>query len=217
MHTTIELTLRRLADGSLSVDARLTSDASVAPAMLVANVPVILDEEALLAAAGDDVTYGSLLSSRLFADSRLREAWLRALTFAATGSLQLRLNLDVSDEALHALRWETLRDPESEQPIALQERVRLVRTLDSADLTSEARLTQTSRISSKPPSSDLSSAPSPPAKKSPRKPKTKGAQPNHLDQQRELLLAEEVTALYPSAGKLRCKRRDSSLTSTSHL
>lgn len=61
----------------------------------------------------------------------------------------------------------------------------------------EARLNQTSQNSSKPPSSDPPSAP-PTKGKTPRgKPKAKGAQPGHPDQQRELLLVEEVTRVVP--------------------
>jgi transposase len=61
----------------------------------------------------------------------------------------------------------------------------------------EARLNQTSRNSSKPPSSDPPSAPPPPAKTPRGKPKTKGAQRDHPDQQRELLPVEEVTRVVP--------------------
>jgi len=135
MTTTVELTIRRLPAASLSADARLTSTASAAATTLAANVPVILDEQALLALELDPAAYGRELSRQLFADARLRDAWLKARAYAATDTLQLRLNLDASDRALHDLRWECLRDPETDQPIALHERVRLVRALDSDDLT----------------------------------------------------------------------------------
>lgn len=135
MPTTLELTIRRLLDGTLSADARLTSAASAAPATLAANVPVTLDAAALLAESGDPTAYGARLSTQLFANIHLRDAWLKARAYAATDTLQLRLTLDASDTALHDVRWECLRDPETDQPIALYERVRLVRSLDSADLT----------------------------------------------------------------------------------
>ncbi len=61
----------------------------------------------------------------------------------------------------------------------------------------EARVNQTSQNSSKPPSSDPPSAP-PAAGKTPRgKPKSKGAQPGHDDQQRNLLPVTEVTTVVP--------------------
>lgn len=135
MLATLKLTIRRFPDSSHIVDAELTSDASAAPSQLASNVPVVFDKAALLAVESDPATYGRALSAQLFADPRLRNGWLKARAFAATGDLQLRLNLDAGDAALHDLHWERLRDPESDQPVALYERVRLVRSLDSSDLT----------------------------------------------------------------------------------
>jgi transposase len=61
----------------------------------------------------------------------------------------------------------------------------------------EARLNQNSTNSSKPPSSDPPSAPPRPTKTPRGKPKTKGAQPGHPDQQRELLPEAEVDTVVP--------------------
>ena len=65
----------------------------------------------------------------------------------------------------------------------------------------EARLNQNSQNSSKPPSSDPPFVPPRPAKTPRGKPKSKGAQPGHPDQQRELVPTENVTrvvALHPT-------------------
>lgn len=61
----------------------------------------------------------------------------------------------------------------------------------------EARLNQNSQNSSKPPSSDPPSAPPRPAKTPRGKPKTKGAQPGHPDQQRDLIPTSEVSEVVP--------------------
>lgn len=61
----------------------------------------------------------------------------------------------------------------------------------------EARLNQNSQNSSKPPSSDPPAAPPRPSKTPRGKPKTKGAQPGHPDQQRDLLPEAEVDTLVP--------------------
>jgi len=61
----------------------------------------------------------------------------------------------------------------------------------------EVRLNQTSQNSSKPPSSDPPSAPARPAKTPRGKPKTKGAQPGHPDQQRDLLPEAKVDTIIP--------------------
>lgn len=70
-------------------------------------------------------------------------------------------------------------------------------TLEARVAELEARLNQNSQNSSKPPSSDPPSAPPRPATTPRRKPKTKGAQLGHPDQQRELLPEAEVDTLVP--------------------
>jgi CHAT domain len=134
MTTTFELRLRRLPDGTTHADIQLRGANSAAPAQLASAVPIALDSAALRSLHSAPEAYGQLLSAQLFAEPVLREAWLKARAYAASGVLQLRLRLDASADALQALRWELLRDPESDQPIALDERVRLVRDLASADL-----------------------------------------------------------------------------------
>jgi transposase len=85
---------------------------------------------------------------------------------------------ELSEEA-----WQATA-PEARQFIAL-----LVAKLAAL----EARLNQNWQNSSKPPSSDPPSAPPRPAKTPRGKPKSKGAQPGHPDQQRELVPTENVT------------------------
>lgn len=133
--STLELTLRRLNE-TYTADLCWRTDASAAPATLATNVPVVLDKAALLAESLNPVVYGRLLSQALFADQRLRDAWMKAQGDAAAGTLQLRLRFATGAEDLHDLCWETLCDLESDpQPLALNERIRLVRDLDSADMT----------------------------------------------------------------------------------
>ena len=134
-HTTLTIHICRLPDASFIADAELTSTATAASAQLATNAPVRFAFTELLARHNDPAAYGVLLSAQVFADQTLRDAWLTARARAAGEALQLRLRLDARADALHALRWETLCDPASGQPIALHEQVRLVRSLDSANLT----------------------------------------------------------------------------------
>ncbi|GAB4447727.1 MAG: IS66-like element ISH10 family transposase [Chloroflexi bacterium OHK40] len=93
---------------------------------------------------------------------------------------------ELSEEA-----WQATA-PEARQFIAL-----LVAKLAAL----EARLNQNSQNSSKPPSSDPPSAPPRPVKTPRGKPKSKGAQPGHPDQQRELVPTENasrVVELHPT-------------------
>ncbi|MEI8166243.1 MAG: CHAT domain-containing protein [Chloroflexales bacterium] len=134
-HTTLTIHIRRLPNASFIADAELTSTATAASAQLATNAPVTLAFTELLAQRNDPATYGAMLSAQVFADQSLRDAWIKARAHAARETLQLRLRLDARADELHALRWETLCDPASGQPIALHEQVRLVRSLDSANLT----------------------------------------------------------------------------------
>ncbi|WP_129626247.1 FxSxx-COOH system tetratricopeptide repeat protein [Candidatus Oscillochloris fontis] len=133
--TTLTLTIRRHTDGTRWVDMDVRSDQSDAASQLASQRSFVLDTEALLAVQNDSARYGRLLAAQLFADPQVRTAWLQARAYAATGDLQLRLHLDAADPDLHAIRWETLADPQSDDPLALHQRVRLVRTLASSDLT----------------------------------------------------------------------------------
>ncbi|MEI6779037.1 MAG: tetratricopeptide repeat protein, partial [Chloroflexales bacterium] len=85
--------------------------------------------------------YGAALTAMVFTPA-LREGWQRAVGFAeATGTLRVRLALS-GDDALHAIRWELLRDPLDHAPLAHTERTPFSRFLSSphlADVQAEAR------------------------------------------------------------------------------
>jgi hypothetical protein len=65
----------------------------------------------------------------------LREAWQRALGYAEGRSSLLRVRLHLrGDDALHAIRWELLRDPTTQTPLAYRERVAFSRYISSDHL-----------------------------------------------------------------------------------
>lgn len=131
----LELAIRR-SGASYVADASLTRSDSHPESVLAVNVPVAVDSPTLLALALDVTAYGQALTSQLFPEP-LRDAWGRARAFAdgAGRPLRLRLRLDVAVEELHALRWETLRDPLDGLPLGHSPRRPLVRYIPSADLT----------------------------------------------------------------------------------
>jgi len=91
----------------------------------------------LLASATDPVTYGSHLSTALFGDAAVHTALTVARTQADSAGLPLHVGIDLSGcpPEIHALRWETLQDPEPEQVgWALSERLLLSRRLASSDM-----------------------------------------------------------------------------------
>jgi formylglycine-generating enzyme required for sulfatase activity len=92
-----------------------------------------LDEAALLTRQHDPVAYGEQLAAQLFAGQGARGFLDQALAVAASqqAPLHLRLFISAETEALHALRWETLRLPGSDAPLAMGDRVRFSRYLHS--------------------------------------------------------------------------------------
>lgn len=130
--TTLELQILRAQDGYL---ASLRAELDNADARLATAVAVAIDPAALRALETLPETYGEALTAMVF-PAPLREAWARARGAheADTRPLRLRLALDEADPALHALLWETLRDPLTRLPLARGEGVRLARYLPSAGL-----------------------------------------------------------------------------------
>ncbi len=130
----LELTIRPSGEGFVA-DARLDQPGNQHPIAPATDVPVALDPRALLAHALDPVAYGRTLTAQVFADLRLRDAWrdARRVADGADLPLRLRLRLTTTDAGIHALRWETLRDPITDVPLATDARLRLVRSLDTDD------------------------------------------------------------------------------------
>jgi hypothetical protein len=130
----LELSIRLSGDHYIA-NMRITQSSNQATPELASHVPVTLDPTALLALALDPDAYGRALTEQLFADQRLHTAWHRARALADGADLPLRVRLRLAATAsdIHALRWETLRDPQTQLPLATDARLRLVRYLDSPD------------------------------------------------------------------------------------
>ncbi|MCA1647387.1 MAG: hypothetical protein LC797_18650 [Chloroflexi bacterium] len=89
-----------------------------------------------LAGVVDVDAYGVELSKALFADPSVLASYQSAVAVAADSQvpLRLRLSIDIDDEQLHALRWETLVDPVNGAPLATNERILFSRYLRSGDM-----------------------------------------------------------------------------------
>ncbi|WP_066790607.1 tetratricopeptide repeat protein [Chloroflexus islandicus] len=92
------------------------------------------DDAALRAVALDPAAYGAALWAMLFAEAAAlaayRELYAAAVNRAAATALRLQLLLPA---ALHGLRWEMLRDPARDVPLALDGQVWLSRYLAADD------------------------------------------------------------------------------------
>jgi len=117
--TTIEITIRRLPDASLAAELRAELPRSRAD---LGGAPIDLNPEVLRALSTSPDVYGATLSAMVF-PAPLKEAWERARGFAERGGagIHVRVAIDDPSGALHALRWELLRDPRTGAPLAQQE------------------------------------------------------------------------------------------------
>jgi hypothetical protein len=79
--------------------------------------------------------YGRVLTESLFSDPNVKTEFARARTAASVAGVPLRLRLRIAPSApeLHALRWETLLDPDDGSPLLTNKNVLFSRYLTSTD------------------------------------------------------------------------------------
>lgn len=133
----LELSLQRHGD-AYAVELRFQPDPDSPVAHLLGGEPPLarFAAERLAEHTLDVAAYGAYLGSMLFADPVVRAAFATARQHAEAAGLplRLRLRLDADDGPLHALRWETLCDPDAGGFLCASERLLVSRYLDSADL-----------------------------------------------------------------------------------
>ncbi|MGE8393683.1 MAG: CHAT domain-containing protein [Pseudomonas sp.] len=132
----LELRLAWHDESSYLLDARFMNPSSDTENELVAPVRITFDMAQLRDAVLDAERYGTLLTHLLFsgAGSPLREAYVHARIAAARQhGLRVRLNIQSSAPELHALRWETLQDPDDNSRLLVQENVWFSRFLSARD------------------------------------------------------------------------------------
>ena len=135
----LEIGLRRRDAGSYAVDMRFSQPDSDADIRLTRSngdaPPTEFDLERLRSLALDPEAYGKLLGECLLSDPAVRAAFQQARTSAQSldATLRMRLLIDPTAPELHALRWETLRDPQDGSLLFTGERVLFSRYLSSLD------------------------------------------------------------------------------------
>lgn len=95
--------------------------------------PIRLDTIKLSELVGDEDRYSRELSSMLYVNDHIRQAFQKALDAAAILPVHLRLVIDPQAGASYqAIRWESLRDPGLNFPLTTRENVRFSRHLADA-------------------------------------------------------------------------------------
>ena len=124
----LQLKLRRLTNGRYLVETTASDPGQDQETGLKAPVTIALDPEEI-AGILDAEKYAGALTGGLFEPpdtnggnaqpNLLREEFIRvrALSLDKNQPLRIRLLLDSSDSDLHNLRWETLLDPQTRQPL----------------------------------------------------------------------------------------------------
>jgi hypothetical protein len=89
-------------------------------------------KEALLAHSDDPRSYGRLLTEQLFANKEAHQALCNIrLMIGAKGPFCVEIRLREDDRDAQSLRWETLIDPIINEPLALDENVRMWRAVNA--------------------------------------------------------------------------------------
>ena len=130
----LEIGLHHWDASGYSVELRFSqpnSDADIPPERGLMS----LDFEQLRAAESDLDAYGRLLTAGLFGDTTVQAAFEKARVAAQSQDMQLRLRLYIGSSAaeLHRLRWEALRDPQSDTLLLTDEGILFARYLSSLD------------------------------------------------------------------------------------
>jgi hypothetical protein len=130
----LEIRIDRREIDAYRVEMRFSSSANETDALAFGR-PVRFDFEQLRALLTQPEQYGRLLSDSFFACPPVRDAFIQARTVARDNGqrLQLRLFIEASSPELHELRWETLRDPQTDEGIVTGEDLLFSRYLSSPD------------------------------------------------------------------------------------
>ncbi len=133
----LEITLNRWNADTYRVELRYSQPDSDVDIRLAPNTPALAKFDALQLQmlALDPGAYGTLLGANLFGDTNVKSAFEKARANAQSqdASLRLRLFIDSAAPELHALRWETLRDPSDGSSLVTSERILFTRYLASQD------------------------------------------------------------------------------------
>jgi hypothetical protein len=123
-----------LDTGELEVNLRFQNPAENVDRLLPPVPPVSIDLARLRSLGPDEEACGKALSEMVLRVGDVLPFFLEAVAATETGQLTLHLRLHINaPPQFHALRWESLRDPRSGDPIATRSNVLVSRYLTSPD------------------------------------------------------------------------------------
>ena len=122
----LELGVHQIQAGSYQVELRFTDpDPNNQAEVAAQRQPTSLDLGILLKLQLDADAYAAALTEQIFSDEQVRLTWGKIKTAVESRQLYMRLRLLIGASApeLHGLRWELLRDPETQAPLATSEKI----------------------------------------------------------------------------------------------
>jgi hypothetical protein len=130
----IEIALHRSQPEAYEIELRVTdpeTQGEIAPARGIAAIS--FDE--LLLQQNNAAAYGQALAAQLFSDSTVKDLYGRTLASFESRGVMIRFRLSIAPSApeLHGLRWELLRDPNTNTLLATSERLVFSRFMLSRD------------------------------------------------------------------------------------
>jgi hypothetical protein len=132
----LELRIQWLDRGVYFIGANFVDSVSDLENDILDPIRIAIDLDRLRDLALDADAYGTALTQMLFggADNAIRLAFRHARTAAASREgLRIRLSIQTSAPELHAVRWETLRDPDTGFPLLTQAGIWFSRFLSAED------------------------------------------------------------------------------------
>jgi len=133
----LEIGLHRRDTLNYVVELRFNDPQSDTDIRLARSEPALVqfDTEQLRAHMLDPESYGQLLADSLFANDVVRATFNQSRSAAQVQEVPLRIRLFIGASApeLHALRWETLHDPQHDTPLFTNETLLFSRYLSSTD------------------------------------------------------------------------------------
>ncbi|EFO80705.1 hypothetical protein OSCT_1398 [Oscillochloris trichoides DG-6] len=129
------------ANGGIVADIRFAPSATATDQVLGRSLPVAIDAAQLCALTLDPTIYAQELTAMLFQDERAATAWKHARTYSDTVEVPLHVRIRIADDLpfLHDIRWELLRDPNTNEDLSRSGRVWISRTLDRLNNTQRER------------------------------------------------------------------------------
>lgn len=131
----LEMGLSRVGENQYSLRFRFTRPGDPAESNLGLRERALFTlDPAALRSTADMQAYGQSLAEAVFHDPAARSGFIQARAVAEALKVQLRLRLDIDPSAaeLHALRWETLHDPDRRTRLCADENVLFSRFLSSS-------------------------------------------------------------------------------------